>query len=146
MNIIEKVREILQSFPKISDICNEIHVDFAEPEPTSYGLSSIGDSLVSEDVLGNQVRQHTFILYSTFSAYNDYERLNNSTALLELSHWLKTQTDQDVETNIGEETFAGKITKLTAENGMLYSVPQENLVDGVQYQLQIIAEYTVEIF
>lgn len=146
MNIIEKVREILQSFPKISEICNEIHVDFADPEPTSYGLSSIGDSLVREDILGNQIRQHTFMLYSTFSAYNDYERLSNSTALLELSHWLNTQTDQEVKSKIGEETFAGTITKLTAENGMLYSVSQENLVDGIQYQLQIIAEYTVETF
>lgn len=146
MNIIEKVRDILQSFPKISEICSEIHVDFADPEPTSYGLSSIGDSLVREDILGNQVRQHTFILYSTFSAYNDYERLNNSTALLELSHWLESQKDSEIETNIGGKTFAGIITKLTAENGMLYSVPQENLVNGVQYQLQIIAEYTVEIF
>jgi len=146
MNIIEKVREILQSFPRISEICNEIHVDFADPEPTSYGLSSVGDSLIKEDVLGNQNRQHTFILYSTFSAYNDYDRLNNSTALLELSHWLETQANSDVETKIGEEIFSGKITKLTAENGMLYSVPQENLVDGVQYQLQIIAEYTVKTF
>lgn len=146
MNIIEKVREILQSFPRISEICNEIHVDFAAPEPTSYGLSSIGDSLVREDILGNQIRQHTFILYSTFSGCNDYERLGNSTALLELSHWLHTQTDQDVESKIGEETFAGQITKLTAENGMIYSISQENLVDGIQYQLQIIAEYTVETF
>ena len=37
-----------------------------------------------------------------------------------------------------------KRQRLTAENGMLYSVPQDNLADGVQYQLQIIAEYTVE--
>lgn len=146
MNIIEKIREILQSFPKISEICNEIHVDFSDPEPTNYGLSSIGDSPVREDILGNQVRQHTFILYSTFSAYNDYERLNNSTALLELSQWLETQADKEVEIKIGEEIFSGIITKLTAENGMLYSVPQENLLDGIQYQLQIIAEYTVEKF
>ena len=146
MNVIEKVREILQSFPKISEICSEIHVDFADPEPTSYGLSSIGDSLVREDILGNQLRQHTFILYSTFSAYNDYERMNNSTALLELSYWLESHKDSGIETKIGNKTFAGNITKLTAENGMLYSVPQDNLADGVQYQLQIIAEYTVEKF
>lgn len=146
MNIIEKVREILQSFPKISDICSEVHVDFAEPEPTSYGLSSTGDSLIKEDILGNQTRRHSFLLYSTFSGINDFERQENSSALLELANWLPRQIDKEVETNIGEEIFAGKITKLTAENGMLYSVPQENLADGVQYQLQIIAEYTVEIF
>lgn len=70
--------------------------------------------------------------------------MNNSTALLELSHWLESQVDSEIETRIGNEIFAGSITKLTAENGMLYSILQDNLADGVQYQLQIIAEYTVE--
>lgn len=146
MNIIEKVRDILQSFPKISEVCNEIHIDFADPEPTSYGLSSTGDSLVTEDVLGNQKRQHSFLLYTTYSSINDYERLNNSTALLELSAWLSTQISAEVETIIDDETYTGEITKLTAANGMLYDVPQESELDGVQYQLQIIAEYTVNIF
>ncbi len=144
MNIIEKVREILQSFPKISEVCNEVHVDFADPEPTSYGLSSTGDSLITEDILGNQTRQHTFLLYSTYSGINDYERLSNSSAQLELSHWLRTQTGGEVLSEIDGQIRSGIITKITAENGMLYSVPQENTLDGVQYQLQIIAKYTIE--
>ena len=78
INIIETVRDILENFPKISEVCNEIHIDFADPEPTSYGLTSTGDSLIKEDILGNQTRQHTFMLYSTFSGINDYERLLNS--------------------------------------------------------------------
>ena len=98
MNIIEKVRAILESFPKISEVCNSIHIDFADPEPTSYGLSSTGDQLISEDILGNQRRQHSFLLYSTYSSINDYERLNNSTALTELCVWLKEQTGEEVET------------------------------------------------
>lgn len=146
MNIIEKVQEILQSFPKISEVVSEVHIDFADPEPTSYGLSSTGDSLISEDILGNQKRQHTFLFYSTYSSINDYERLNNSSALLELCTWLKTQEGAEVETVIGDDICTGEITRLSAENGMLYNVPQENELDGIQYQLQIIAEYTVNIF
>ena len=145
MNIIEAVRDILQSFSKISEVCNEVHIDFADPEPTSYGLSSMGDELVKEDVLGNQTRQHTFMLYSTFSGVNDYERLSNSGALLDLSVWLKKQIGEKVETEIDGEIYKGNITKLSAENGMLYAVPQENTIDGMQYQMQIIAQYTVEL-
>ena len=144
MNIIEKVRSILESFPKISEVCNEVHIDFADPEPTSYGLSSTGDELIREDILGNQLRQHSFMLYTTYSSINDYERLNNSTALLELGLWLKEQSGCEVETTICDNTYTGRLEKLTAANGMLISVPQENEMDGVQYQLQIIAEYTVE--
>lgn len=145
MNIIEKMKSILQSFPKISEVCNEVHIDFADPEPTNYGLSSMGDELVKEDVLGNQTRQHTFMLYSTFSGVNDYERLSNSGALLELSVWLKNQIGEKVETEIDGEICKGEITKISAENGMLYAIPQENTIDGMQYQMQIIAQYTVEL-
>lgn len=145
MNIIEKVRSILESFPKISEVCNSIHIDFTDPEPTSYGLSSTGDDLIVEDVLGNQRRQHSFMLYTTYSSMNDYERLSNSAVLLELSVWLKEQTGGTIDTVIGSTTYTGTLEKLTASNGMLFAVPQENELDGVQYQLTIIAEYTVNV-
>ena len=126
--------EILESFPKISTVCNEIHIDFADPEPTSYGLSSTGDSLIKEDILGNQTRQHSFLLYSTFSGINDFERQENSTALLELSVWLKEQVGAEIETTTEDETYKGIITKITAENGMLYAVPQENNLREIRLQ------------
>lgn len=144
MNIIERVQAILESFPKISEVCNSIHIDFTDPEPTSYGLSSVGDELITEDILGGQTRQHTFMLYTTYSSINDYERLSNSSILTELSTWLEKQIDYEVNTTIGNETFTGVLTKLRGTNGMLIEVPQDNEYDGYQYQLQIIAEYTVE--
>lgn len=128
MNIIERIREILQGFQKIREVCNAVHVDFTDPVPTSYGLSSVGDSLIKSDILGGQLRQHNFFLYSTFSSISDYERLENSSVLLELSQWLEKQTDE-------------KIIKITAENGQLFAIPQENELDGWQYQLQIIVQY-----
>lgn len=139
-DIIETVRDLLESFPEISAVVGEIHIDFADPEPTSYGLTSEGDTLIAEDVLGNQTRQHSFMLYSTFSGINDFERLQNSGALLRLTHWLSQQRDIPVT----HEGHAGVVKSIRAENGMLYNVPQENAADGMQYQLQIIAEYTIE--
>ncbi|MBP7187529.1 MAG: hypothetical protein KBA55_12355 [Ruminococcus sp.] len=136
MNIIEAVRGLLMQFPKISDVVGEVHIDFTDPEPTSYGLSSTDDSLIKEDILGNQLRQHTFMLYTTYSSMNDYERLSNSTALTELGIWLGQQKNVSID--------GGRITKITTGSGMLIAVPQENEFDGVQYQLQIIAEYTKE--
>lgn len=145
MNIIETVRSLLESFPKISEVCNEIHIDFADPEPTSYGLASTGDSLISEDILGNQKRRHTFMLYSTFSGINDYERMTNSSSLTELSQWLSMQRGIPIISVIDGENHPGELISLKSENGTLYEVPQENYIDGVQYQLQLTADYTVEI-
>lgn len=145
LNIIELVKSLLQEFPKINEVCNDIHVDFTNDTPTDYGLSPTGDTLLSEDILGNQLRQHTFVLYAVYQSLNDYDRLANSGTLLELQMWLEYNADrQKVSITIGNKEYTGELKKLTCANGMLYSVPQENMIDGVLYQLQITAQYTIE--
>ena len=130
MNIIEKIKEILMRFPKISEVVNDIHVDFTDDIPTNYGLSSTGDTILFEDVLGNQKRQHSFVLYSVWQSMNDYDRMSNSGVLLELAYWIEKQLDKP-------------ITKITTSNGMLYNIPNENTNDAWQYQIQIIVEYKI---
>ena len=51
MNVIEKTKEILVKYPKISEFVNDIHIDFTDSEAKSYGLSSIGDVLQKKDIL-----------------------------------------------------------------------------------------------
>lgn len=145
MNIIELIQDILLSFPKISEVCNSIHVDFTDDSPTNYGLSPTGDSLLKEDVLGNQTRRHNFTLYAVYQSASDYDRLANSGVLLELQYWLEKHAQgQDITVAIGDTELAGTLKKLTCNNGMLYVIPNGNLNDGVMYQLQITAEYTIE--
>lgn len=133
MNIIETVRKILTDYPQISAVCNAVHIDFTDNEPTSYGLSSVDDKLLFEDVIGSQKRQHTFLLYATFSSINDYERLQNSSALLDLNYYLHGITEIPID--------AGILHKIEAGNGMLMEVPEDGIVTGYQYQMQITAEY-----
>jgi len=133
MNILEAVREILTNFPRIAEVCNAVHIDFTDAEPASFGLSSVDDRLIAEDVLGNQRRQHTFLLYAAFSGINDFERMENSTALLDLYYYLAAQPEIPITD--------GTLTKLSGGSGMLYDVPEGNAAQGVQYQMQILAEY-----
>lgn len=145
MNIIELVKSLLQEFPKINEVCNHIHVDFTSDIPTDYGLSPTGDTILREDILGNQLRQHTFVLYAIYQSTNDYDRLANSGTLLELQMYLERKADnQQISINTGDKTLTGELKKLTCANGMLYSVPEQNMMDGVMYQLQITAQYTAE--
>lgn len=143
MNIIECVRDIVSKFPKIASICDTVHVDFTDSESTSYGLSPTGDALVKENILGDEVRRHTFILYAVYQSLNDYDRLSNSGVLLELQHWLEEQTEHELTAEIDGKTRRGELNKLIPSNGMLYSIPNENLTENVRYQLQITAEYTI---
>ena len=50
----------------------------------------------------------------------------------------------EVVTEIDGTEYRGELTKITTDNGMLYNIPEETFVSGVQYQLQINAEYTIE--
>ena len=145
MNIIEAVRALLAEFPRISEVCNAVHVDFAEPNPDSYALSSTGDALVNEDVLGNQRRQHNFVLYTMWQSASDFDRLNNAGILLELTYWLERHgKERKIAGVIDGVAYPGEITKLTCSNGMLMAIPPE-LNGGVQYQLQIAAEYKINM-
>jgi hypothetical protein len=59
--------------------------------------------------------------------------------------WLERQANkQEVSITVDEKIYTGKLIKLTCANGMLYSIPDNNTNSGVQYQLQITAQYTIE--
>lgn len=144
MNIIELVKTILQSFPKISEVCNEIHVDFTEDTPDNYGLSSTGDMLLKRYVNGDERRMHTFLLFAVWQSFNDYDRMVNSGALLELQHWLENHDNNtEISETINEVTYSGELTKLSCANGMLFEIPDENFNTSVRYQIQITAKYNL---
>lgn len=164
MNIIELVKEIITNYPKISEFTNEINVEFTEDTPTNFGLSSTGDRLIKEDILGNQTRQHNFVLYALNQSYNNYDRLSNSTFLLDFSYWLEHTAINQAVTSVvdgfgtsypdgeypSDSTFPihsglkGKLIKMSSANAMLYMVPTGDINDGVTYQIQIYAQYTIE--
>lgn len=145
MNIIETMRTLLLEFPKINEVCNHIFVDFTADAEENYGLSSTGDTLLKEDILGNETRQHNFILYAVFQSVTDYDRMNNSGTLLELQQWLEARAEEGipVTAEVAGETFEGEIESITPSNGMLYAIPNENNLDLVRYQLQISAVYKI---
>lgn len=145
MNIIELVKDTLQKFPKINEITEIIHIDYTDSDEIGYGLSPTGDTLIGEDILGNQKRQHNFILYAIYQSQSDYDRISNSGVLLELQMWLERHAKgQEISVTVDEKALTGNLTKLTCSNGMIYSVPDGNMNSGVCYQLQITAEYKIE--
>ena len=144
MNIIETVKTILSSYSKISEFTNGIAFDFMDNTPTNFGLSPIGDELIKEDMLGNQTRRHSFVLYANQQSFTDFDRLNNSGFLLELGYYLETVKGNQITVEINGETRTGELKKLSSANGMLFSIPTGDVRDGITYQLQIYAEYTFE--
>ena len=147
MTIIDYMRQTLTKYPKISEFLagDEIHIDFTEPDPVNYGLTSNGDSLVKEDVLGNQIRQHNFVMYAVGQSFTDYNRLSNSNFLLELGYWLEWLPEEDgLSVEIDGQTLTGRFLKATTANAMAMQPMTEDINDGVLYQIQIYAQYKIE--
>lgn len=147
MTIIDFMRQKLTEYPKISEFLgvDDIHIDFTEPDPINYGLSSTGDQLIREDVLGNQIRQHNFALYAVGQSFTDYNRLANSNFLLELGYYLERLPEQDeITVMVGDEKLTGTFLKATTANAMSMGLMGETINEGVMYQLQIQAQYKVE--
>lgn len=102
----------MQEFPKIGEL---VHIDYSTNKVQDFGLSPTGDTLVSEDILGNQTRNHTFILYATCQSLNDYDRLVNSGMLLELQMWLEQHAEGDIEVEVGDNILYGELKNSLAQ-------------------------------
>lgn len=147
MTIIDFMRQKLTEYPKISEFLagDDIHIDFTDPDPVNYGLSSTGDSLLKEDLLGNQTRQHNFVMYAVGQSFTDYNRLANSNFLLELAYWLERLPEEDgLSVIVDGQELTGKFLKATTANAMSMGLMGETINEGVMYQIQIYAQYKIE--
>lgn len=133
MNVIEETQKIISEYPDISLFTNDIDIDFTSNEPTSYGLSSTGETVVRRFITGKQLIQHNFVLYAVKESFTTFARLNNSNFLLNFSRWLAKQRDIEVD--------EGLITRITTSNAMAYEIPSGDINDGIRYQIQIYVEY-----
>lgn len=147
MTIIDYMRQKLTEYPKISEFLggDDIHIDFTDPSPVNYGLSSTGDSLIKEDMLGNQTRRHNFTLYAVGQSFTDYCRLANSNFLLELSYWLERLPSENcLEIDVDGKKLTGEFVGATTANAMAMHPMSETMDNGVLYQIQISAMYKIE--
>ncbi len=148
MTIIDFMRKKLSEYPKIQEFLagEELHIDFTDPDATSYGLSSNGDVEVSTNILGDQLRKHNFVLYAINQSFTDYCRLANSNFLLELGYWLeRLPQEAGIQVEIDGKTLTGKFLKATAANAMAMQPMGSTVNDGVLYQIQIYANYEIEM-
>lgn len=147
MTIIDFMRQKLTEYPKISEFLGteDAHIDFTEPDAVNYGLSSTGDQLIKEDVLGNQTRRHNFSMYAVGQSFTDYNRLANSNFLLELGYYLEHLPPQEgVTVDTGDRELTGKFLKATTANAMSFGLMGDTINEGILYQIQIQVQYFVE--
>ncbi len=144
MNVIETMKRILTDCD-LMDEFNGIHVDYTESQAGTAGLYSNGASKIGEDIIGNPIYQINFQLYAGLHAAIDFDRLQNSDFLLNLTYYLNSLKGVPITETVNGQEYTGEITKVTCSNALLYSVPTGDLNDGVTYQIQISVTYGIEL-
>ena len=141
MTILEITKQIINE-----EFTNNIHYDFSDDTEGEAGLYIAGDRKISEDVLGNQMRQSDMIMYATCQAASDYDRLNNSNFLSNLSWYLENVEQCAHEVTIGDDNNVkkGKLEQISCSNAMLIAYLTDELTGPVRYQLQITAQYRID--
>lgn len=140
MNVIEVLKNLLSDCPLMDEFNNE-HIDYNEDVTGNYGIYSVGTNKIKEDIVGNATYVSDFILYANNMAYDDITRLSNASWLMRMTYWLDKQKNFNITEIIDGFVMNGIITKITASNGMMFSVPTGDINDGVNYQIQIKVTY-----
>lgn len=139
MNVIDATKDMLNKYKRMKEFSKGIEIDHTDSMVEGVGLFSNGDTLIKDDILGNQTRRANFILYSVSRGTTDMERLRNNGFLLELGYYLDKQKNIEITGKIEDKEYPGKITKIRSSNGMKYSVDTEN--KNFIYQIQVLVEY-----
>lgn len=107
-----------------------------------YGLSSTNDSLIKKDILGNQTRTNSMILYAVNSSLNDFERLQNSSFLIDLCIYLESIKGNPVTQELNGVSMQGELISISCANGMAWEGSEDS--QTITYQLQLNVKYKLE--
>lgn len=146
MNVIEKTKSILTECPLITQFTNNVKVDFTDDTLNDFGISPTGDSITKRSITGKEVHRHNFVMYARKQSFTDFDRLQNSSFLLELSYYLNKLCEAPIPitANINDEEILGNIKQIQTANAMLFEVNQNDINKGCLYQLQIFVDYEIK--
>lgn len=140
MNIMEKMKEIIEGYPELNVFADTLQTDLHTPgDQNVVVLADNGDVLNKRYLYGAQVRTHNFVLQLYADASLDVERVNNSGWLLRFHLWLEEQ--KAIWEN---EKMTYTIEEIAPANGGLFMLVNDDINDKVVYQLDIRVVYKVQ--
>lgn len=127
MSDLQKIRDWIQSYPKIS-AATDLYVDYYadQPENSSIAPSGLQEISRKEDILGNIIveNQYNFALYFVFpkSPGEDTGATENAEWLLDFQSWVQKQSIRRLIPTFGDEP---KTETIKAQNGeIVYAGPE----------------------
>lgn len=131
-SIIDSVRTYLLTYPDLE--YGNVNVDYLGPESVNYTVDSIPTTaILSEDVLGNTVRQFQFVIGSREAYGSDtLQNMANSGWYEAFSDWLDDQT----EAGVFPILESGKTPIKIFSSDMGYLMDGDAAAGNARYQIQ----------
>ncbi|MEZ3495950.1 MAG: hypothetical protein K1V97_00010 [Lachnospiraceae bacterium] len=140
MSKIQKFREFIQSCPLMDDFA-EIHIDWTDANAGSIGIMPTGESIVGriQDVCGNVTlrKQYNVSIYAMEFTIDDVVRLETSGWLEDFTEWIEEQSAKHTIPVFGDNP---DVEYMTAQNGMLFYISDNNRTGRYQIQIQCFYE------
>lgn len=134
MNVIERMQDTIKNL-----LDTEVHIDFTEESEACYSLSTVSDTKLKQDIIGNQTRMNSMELSMTKLSPMDYDRLNNSSFLLNLGYELETYKGLEITTTIQGQERSGHIKSISVSNGQPFYTSEDR--QYITYLIQIKVVY-----
>ena len=131
-SILSAMQTYMNAFPDLDELAGGVKIDLCTQEPTSYGLTLVGNDCIKRYINGSQQWQANFVLYALDYSYDDAKRLENAGFCENLTFWVEDNTYNKVLPDLPEGL---EPVSVSADNGILYD--NEESGDKAIYQIQI---------
>lgn len=135
MSVITAVREYILQCPCLDELA-PMFVDRTMHDPSNYGLSSSGETVLARFFDGSEQRRHNFNLYVRVYSDDDLERVSNTEFLEHFTNWLWDKGRRGELPDLGADAAA---ESLTPSGGALFDVDEDG--DRSVYMIQVTLIY-----
>lgn len=137
-SILTKVKEYIETCPLLKS--GKINVDYLSEKVKSYSIETVPtDPIVDEDILGNEIRQYTFVFASQeVYSQNVLDNILNSKFYEDFSNWIYINNKNKVYPDLTKIQGIKEVTEIRCTTpGYAFKTSESS----ARYQIQLRIEY-----
>ncbi len=139
MNVVDYVKELVESCPFIGEFLSATYVDYTNQENAGEcGIFLGGQTLISEDMHGNTTWQYNFALQAVQFSREDFERISNAAFSERFCQWARSKNRDLPDMGEGMEPIS-----LSAGNGAFFDLSEDGNTGTYMIQCSLIYERMV---
>lgn len=142
-SILMKIKEYIEKCPLLKN--GKINVDYLSEKVKNYSIETVPiEPIIDEDVLGNEIRQYTFVFASQeVYSQNILDNILNSKFYEDFSNWIYMNNKKRVYPDLTKIQGIKEVTEIKCTTpGYAFKTSESS----ARYQIQLRVEYKFNLF